>query len=285
MAKEKGVYHFALGKEGQDRHDLINRLNNPSSCKFLLKKGLQPGMTVLELGCGTGTMAIWLAQQVTSSGRVIAIDNSEKQLEIAKAAAEKAGVNIEFHQMPVNDVGNLGLNGTIDFVFSRFLFMQLTHPQEALNIVKNVLKLNTDVIVSQELISKLAFSSSDSPALPQLVNLAAKLNKHLNKDNNLGLKLLKLYKDAGLKFSDSDYKFKNTLLKTKEEKLLYYKSLAEATPTIFKNNLATEEEVNELKEGLMDLANTEDIIVGGMSNIIIAGTLMGEQHTPTTDLE
>ncbi|HJD61002.1 MAG TPA: hypothetical protein LFW14_00065 [Rickettsia endosymbiont of Degeeriella rufa] len=97
--------------------------------------------------------------------------------------------------------------------------------------------------------------------------------------------MLKLYKDAGLKFSDSDYKFKNTLLKTKEDKLLYYKSLVEATPTIFKNNLATEEEVNELKEGLMDLANTEDIIVGGMTNIIIAGTLMGEQHTPTTDLE
>ena len=41
-------------------------------------------MTVIDIGCGTGLMTKWLAEQVGETGHIIAIDNRENQLELAK---------------------------------------------------------------------------------------------------------------------------------------------------------------------------------------------------------
>jgi len=46
---------------------------------------LQPGETVLDVGCGPGYLALEMAKQVGSSGRVIAIDTSEPMLDIARS--------------------------------------------------------------------------------------------------------------------------------------------------------------------------------------------------------
>jgi len=273
MTKEKdGNYYFAVGKEGEERLTLVNKLNNDSSFRFIRDHNLlKSGMTVLDLGCGTGQIAILLAKQLTPSGKVIAIDNSEKQIEIAKKAAADAKVDIEFHLISVSDIDSLNLNNSIDLVFARFFFMHLTEPKEVLNNVKHVLKPETGVIIMQEHISSHMFSYPENPALKALIDLAAKLNKHLGKDNNLGLKLLELCKNAGLKVFD--YQYNNSLAKTKEEKLIFYKSLAEATPVVLKNDLTTEEEINKLKQGLMDFAETENNLVSGMPTLIVGAVL------------
>jgi ubiquinone/menaquinone biosynthesis C-methylase UbiE len=58
---------------------------------------LQPGMTVLDAGCGPGRVTIPLARAVGADGKVVAIDIQEKMLQRARAKAEAAGVkNIEF---------------------------------------------------------------------------------------------------------------------------------------------------------------------------------------------
>lgn len=55
----------------------------------------------LDVGCGTGTDAIFLAQ---NGFNVSAIDISEEAIKIAKSKAEKAGVNVDFR---VGDVLNM----------------------------------------------------------------------------------------------------------------------------------------------------------------------------------
>ena len=58
------------------------------------RKLLDPDMTMLEFGCGTGSTALIHAPNVRS---VLAIDYSEEMIGIANAKAEKAGItNITF---------------------------------------------------------------------------------------------------------------------------------------------------------------------------------------------
>ncbi|GEK80840.1 methyltransferase domain-containing protein [Agrococcus baldri] len=58
---------------------------------------LEPGMRILDVGCGPGSITIDLARRVGPSGRVLGIDASAEVVETARVAAARAGVaNVEF---------------------------------------------------------------------------------------------------------------------------------------------------------------------------------------------
>jgi 2-polyprenyl-3-methyl-5-hydroxy-6-metoxy-1,4-benzoquinol methylase len=90
----------------------------PSSelLRVVTEDAIQP-CAALEVGCGTGTNAIWLAQQGFD---VTAVDISQLAIERARAKATAAGVSVRFM------VGNLAtmpeLVGPFDFLFDRGLY-------------------------------------------------------------------------------------------------------------------------------------------------------------------
>jgi len=58
-----------------------------------LKKYLKPGMDVLDLGCGSGILAI-LAKKL-GARRVLAVDNDPLAVEVAQENALRNNVDIE----------------------------------------------------------------------------------------------------------------------------------------------------------------------------------------------
>jgi SAM-dependent methyltransferase len=60
-----------------------------SSAAYLLPV-LLPGMSVLDVGCGPGTITLDLAE-VVAPGRVVGIENVEPPLDLARAAAAERG--------------------------------------------------------------------------------------------------------------------------------------------------------------------------------------------------
>ncbi len=67
---------------------------------------LQPGATVLDVGCGTGASAIPAAEQIGPEGKVIAVDLADRLLEIARRkAASRKLQNIEFCRGDMEDLG------------------------------------------------------------------------------------------------------------------------------------------------------------------------------------
>jgi ubiquinone/menaquinone biosynthesis C-methylase UbiE len=70
-------------------------------CRFkerlLEQAALRDGMDVLDLGCGTGTLAIWTKER-NPQANIVGLDGDRKVLERAKRKAEDAGSNIRFDQ-------------------------------------------------------------------------------------------------------------------------------------------------------------------------------------------
>src|SRR6185369_834390 len=137
----------------------------------LLESGLKKDMVVLDIGCGNGLMASWIASQVGENGRVIAVDRSHKVLAIAKKQALAKGItNIEFI---CSDVRDLELTpSSIDFVCCRFLLMHLPDP---FLVIKKALLLLKDggVFAAQEPIN------SSTYLYPENHIFIEKLQKHL----------------------------------------------------------------------------------------------------------
>lgn len=64
--------------------------------KFLDLANVAPGETVLDAGCGTGTMAIAARQRVGEAGAVYAIDASSEMIARARQKAARRGAEISF---------------------------------------------------------------------------------------------------------------------------------------------------------------------------------------------
>ncbi|MFO7686084.1 MAG: cyclopropane-fatty-acyl-phospholipid synthase family protein [Desulfobacterales bacterium] len=79
---------------------------------------LADGMTILELGCGWGSLSLWMAQHYPAS-RIVAVSNSGSQREhITAAAAERNLTNIEVLTADMNDFST-------DRVFDRVVSVEM----------------------------------------------------------------------------------------------------------------------------------------------------------------
>ena len=88
--------------------------------------GLQAGESVLDVGCGTGTLAITAKQRVGQSGMVVGIDASPEMIERAKRKAHKAAVEVSFQTAIVEALPFP--DAAFDVVFSTLMLHHLPRP-------------------------------------------------------------------------------------------------------------------------------------------------------------
>ncbi|MBI5955143.1 MAG: methyltransferase domain-containing protein [Chloroflexi bacterium] len=85
---------------------------------------LQPGEKVLDVGCGTGTLAMEVARRVGATGRVFGIDPGEQQIARARSKAARRNLSIEFQ---VGVVEHLDFpDQTFDVVISTIMMHHLS---------------------------------------------------------------------------------------------------------------------------------------------------------------
>ncbi len=113
--------------------------------------GFTPGMTVLDLGCGTGTFTIEMAQMVGEQGRVHAVDLQAPLLQQAQQRIEAANLQarVDFHhcgayQLPIE-------TNSIDLAVVIATFSQISDKLAVLRELHRVLKPGARLAVSEEL--------------------------------------------------------------------------------------------------------------------------------------
>ncbi|MFL5333853.1 MAG: class I SAM-dependent methyltransferase [Geminicoccaceae bacterium] len=62
---------------------LMSRLLDPMHRRHLDELGVRPGMRALEVGCGNGSISLWLTQRVGPAGHVVAVDLDLSLIDVA----------------------------------------------------------------------------------------------------------------------------------------------------------------------------------------------------------
>ena len=105
--------------------------------RFLLPY-LRPGMRLVDLGCGPGSITVGLAKSV-APGEVVGVDIESTQIRLASAhAADQRVANARFE---VGDVRDLSFpDSAVDVVFGHTILMQFQDPIPVLREVSRILK-------------------------------------------------------------------------------------------------------------------------------------------------
>lgn len=99
---------FQLAGSGPEAYErFISRLMAPFTDAVVERGRLVPGMSVVDVACGTGSVARAAAERVGRSGRVIGLDINEGMLEVAKSQPSPS-IEVEWHhasalEMPFSD--------------------------------------------------------------------------------------------------------------------------------------------------------------------------------------
>jgi ubiquinone/menaquinone biosynthesis C-methylase UbiE len=105
--------------------------------RLLAQAGLEGGMEVLDLGCGTGTLAL-LAKARYPAASVSGLDGDPKMLTRARAKASKRGLELRFdeglsYDLPYRD-------GQFDRVLSTLFFHHLV-PEDKRRTIREVARV------------------------------------------------------------------------------------------------------------------------------------------------
>jgi SAM-dependent methyltransferase len=164
-----------------------------NSAAYLLPS-LGPGRSVLDVGCGPGTITVDLARRV-APGRVIGVDSSADVVECAAASAAAAGVdNLEF---AVGDIFALDYaDDSFDVVHAHQVLQHLHDPVAALAEMRRVCRPDGVVAVRDADYAAMTWSPADR-RIDRWLELYRAVARRNGGEPDAGRRLLSWAQDAG----------------------------------------------------------------------------------------
>lgn len=155
---------------------------------------LRPGMQVLDVGSGPGSITVGLAEAV-APGEVVGIDMQQSQVERASAlAAERGVLNARFE---VGDAYRLPFpDRSFDAAFASAVFFHLNKPARALVEMRRVLRPGGIVGVRDPDFGTILLTP-ETPLLEQWFALVVRGVQHNGGDPFVGRHLRRLLLEAG----------------------------------------------------------------------------------------
>jgi len=164
-----------------------------NSAAYLLGH-LTPGLSVLDVGCGPGTITLDLAERV-APGRVTAVDTSDEALAVARLAAAERGIdNVDF---AVADVHALEYaDGAFDVVHAHQVLQHVGDPVLALREMRRVCRTGGVVAARDSDYAAMTWYP-EVPALTDWLCLYRRVARRNGGEPDAGRRLLSWARRAG----------------------------------------------------------------------------------------
>jgi ubiquinone/menaquinone biosynthesis C-methylase UbiE len=113
-----------------------------------LAEFVQPGMTVADIGCGTGFYTLELARMVGEDGKVLAVDFQPEMLYFAQRNAKKAKLDgrIEYIQCDRDD---LKISEPVDFALSMWMTHEVADRSRMFIQIRDILKQDGRYLIAE----------------------------------------------------------------------------------------------------------------------------------------
>lgn len=142
----------------------MNRFQEPEARRIIGELGLPSGSRGLDVGCGVGLYALWLAEAVGQGGRVVGIEPEPAKVEAARAlvGGEAAGERLEFQ--PGDGTAIPLPDRSVDWVWCGDVLHHIVDTEKALRECFRVVRPGGRVIVKESQV----FSAMFLPGHPEL---------------------------------------------------------------------------------------------------------------------
>jgi len=115
----------------------------------IVEKYIQPGMTILDLGCGTGYFTTEIARLLGESGKVIALDVQEGMLEILRQKIKNSELKhkIQIHKSKENF---LGLSEKFDFILAFYVLHEMRYLENIITELKTIVQPGAKILIAEQ---------------------------------------------------------------------------------------------------------------------------------------
>ncbi|OBF27174.1 hypothetical protein A5724_03800 [Mycobacterium sp. ACS1612] len=184
----------------------------PITERLLLSAGIEPGMRVLDIGCGPGDVSLLIADLVGPTGGVVGIDPSEAALDIARQRFRRLDrTNVELQQCDLETY-----DGPADFdaAVCRYVLIHQADPCAFLRATRRLVRPG-GVIATHEIDATRGIHSS--PRVPLLHEIYDAVTSTLTRADtafDVGGRFVEVFIEAGL---PAPQMFSQTLVESGED--------------------------------------------------------------------
>ncbi len=159
-----------------------------------LKPILKEGMSVLDVGCGTGSISKDIAKIVGKSGKVVGIDNTAVFIESGRQTYD----NVENLNLIHSDLFNYDTSEKFDLITSARTLQWLSNPKDALIKMTSLLKPNGSISILDYNHNNLEWNPNPPISMRDFYKTFLQWRKDAGMNNGIADDLPDLMKEIGL---------------------------------------------------------------------------------------
>lgn len=259
LANADHHYMLATGNSDRERLDILADIYDAPSHAFLHEIITEDTTSVLDIGCGHGTMTRWFAQRLAPNSQVIGLDSSAEQLALCKSYSQH-GRSKEILFWNANIAAPRHWERSFDLIYSRFVLLHIADWQTFFDNVRSLCRPGGEIVLEE----------------PSFPFFAYPDNPKLNRANELGLLLTKM---KGLRFDCApplwehlqmpgleicQVQFHQPALVTPKQKKIIYLSFIQIRQSLLAAGLASANETAGIASEMLAMANNPHCVIGGL---------------------